>query len=288
MAVRELDIVRKVGRKITPSFRAITEVAQVVEEGGIVVFPWGKLERRCLAFMCDSADQRAISRINRIKTRPDNQVLAVNGYPQLIEEIARIEDSRPLVASAKRLGVKPVEVLRRTMSRGAVSFIFRARKGVPATVTEEVDGDRTMMVAGEIDGSGFDFYTELIRHLHRRNIITAGSSANRTKSETYHVFEQERAYQDLGRDVDMFVYHDPLPLRPLYAFNLESCSTFDMTVDSDTPRVVRFGSVHPSRFKEMGDFSVSSTAQYLPRHERPHHMLLKTPFYLFRLFRGAA
>lgn len=284
MVIRELDTVREVGRKVTPSFRAITEVAQVVEEGGIAVFPWGKLERRCLAFMCDSADGRATSRINKIKARPPDQVLAVNGYPQLIEEIARIEDSRPLMTAAKRLGVKPVEVLRRTMSRGAVSFVFRARKGVPDTVTEEVDGGRTVMVAGEIeDGSGFDFYTELIRHLHRRNIITAGSSVNRTKSGTYHVFEQKEAHQVLGKDVDIFVYHNPLPRRPPYAFNLESCSTFDMIVDSDTPQVVRFGSVHPSRFREMGDFSISSTAQYLPRHERPYHMVLKAPFRLFGL-----
>lgn len=270
-------------KKIEPSFKAIEVVTQKVLEGGVVVFPWGKLERRCLALMSDSANVEACHRVNRIKTRPQDQILAVNGYPQLIAEIAKIENSGPLVAAAARLKVEPTEVLRRCMTRGAISFIFEVRDGVPDTVTQMVGGVKTVMVAGEIDNSGFDFYTELIRNLHRKDIITAGTSANRTTNGTYNVYEQDMAYQDLADDVDLFIYHNNLPPKPIHAFNLESCSTFDMTVGSNSPKVVRFGSVNPIRFREtLGDFSVAPDAQYLPHHEKWQHILLKSPFYLLR------
>lgn len=275
----------EVGCKIEPSsYNAIEEVTRVVQDGGVVVFPWGKLERRCLGLMSDSANLEACRRVNRIKTRSEDQALAVNGYPQLIAEIAKIEDSRPLVAAAERLKVEPIEVIRRIMTKGAISFVFEAREGVPDTVTQTVDGLRTVMIAGEIDNTGFDFYTELIISLHRKGIITAGTSANRTTTGTYHVFEQDKAYQDLASDVDLFVYHHHLPGRPVLAINLESCSTFDMTVKEDLPQVIRFGSVNPARFRGIvGNYSVASNAQYLPRHEKPHHMLLKAPFRLFGL-----
>lgn len=280
MALVETEI--RLGQKIEPSYQSIGEVTDIVSGGGVVVFPWGKLERRCLGLMGDSASTKACHRINRIKTRPEEQVLAVNGYPELIAEIARIEDSQPLIAVARRLRVEPVEVIRRIMTTGAISFIFEARDGVPDTVTQNVGDNKTVMVAGEIDRSGFDFYTELIRNLHGKGVITAGSSANRTTSGTYHVFEQDEAYADLANDVDLFVYHHKLPPRPIHAINLESCSTFDMTIAADYPQVVRFGSVNPARFKEvLGNFTVDQNAQYLPHHEKTHHMWLKAPFYLF-------
>lgn len=276
----------RLGRKVEPSYQTVNEVTHLVQEGGIVVFPWGKLERRCLALMCDSLNVEACYRVNRIKTRPEDQVLAVNGYPQLIAEIAKIEDSRPLVAAGERLGVEPVEIIRRTMVKGAISFIFEARDGIPDTVTQKTGGINTVMVAGEIDNTGFDFYIELIRGLHRKDIVTAGTSANRTANGTYNVFEQDKAYNELAPHVDLFVYHHNLGPRPIHALNLESCSTFDMTVDSNVPRVVRFGSVNPVRFRGIvGDYSVSPKAQYLPCHETWQHMLLKFPL---RLLRGAA
>lgn len=271
------------GKKIEPSRETVDVVADIVQKGGIIVFPWGKLERRALAFMCDSANREACRRMNRIKTRGEEQILAVNGYPELITEIARVEDSIPLMRAAHRLRVEPVEVLRRCMAIGAVSFIFEARDSIPETVVGHLGDKKTVMVAGETDQQGFDFYTELVRNLHRRRIVTAGSSANRTTVGTYHVFEQDRAYEDLAPDVDLFIFHNPLPKKPIYAFNLESCSTFDMTVIDDVPQVVRFGSVHPTRFNGvLGGFTIARSAQHLPRRERPHHVLIKVPFYLLR------
>lgn len=269
------------GRKIDPSYEAIGEVTRVIQNGGVIVFPWGRLERRCLALMADSTNVEACQRINAIKTRPANQVLAVNGYPELIADIAKIEDSRPLVAAAERLKIEPAEVIRRMMSTAAISFIFKAREGLPNTVSQAIEGMRTVMIAGELDNTGFDFYTELIMNLHRKDTMTGGTSANRTTSGTYHVFEQDIAYDDLGPDVEIFVYHSYLPRRPILAMNLESCTTFNMIVDSDYPEITRFGSANPHRFKGIvGNYTLAPNVQYLPHHEKPHHMMLKTPFYL--------
>ncbi len=271
-----LDREISLGHKTEPSPQAIIEIAEKVQNGAVVVFPWGKLERRCLALMANSADIEACRHINRIKTRDEQQVLAVNGYPELIAEVAKIEESEPLIAASERLRINPTEVIRRIMTRGAVSFIFEARDNVPDTVTQPADGVKTIMVAGEIDNSGFDFYTELIKKLHERGVITAGTSANRTTTGTYHVFEQMRAYEDLARDIDIFVYDPNLPPRPIHAINLESCSTFDMRVKSAYPNVTRFGSVHPARFKDIiRGYTVAATPQYLPHHEKLHHILLK-------------
>ena len=279
-----------VDKRIEPSYKAVDISTEVIKQGGVLVFPWGRLERRCLAFMCDAGNPDACQRVNNIKNRPPTKVLAVNGYPELIAGVARIEDSRPLRMAAERLRTEPLTVLRMLMARGAISFIFEAKEGLPETVTTQQDGQVTIMIAGETDNTaGFDFYTELVRKLHHGGIITAGSSANRTTEGTYNVFQQEEAFRDLEPDVDLFIFHKPLPPRPHHAFNLESCTTFDMRVAGDRPQVVRFGSVNPLRFRGLiGGYTVSKKAQYLPRHEKILHILMKYPFYLMESFSRTA
>jgi len=269
-------------KKVSPHKDSIKKAADIVIAGGLIVFPWGNLERKCFAFMCDSKNVKACQRLNSIKTRSKNQVLAVNGYPELIQDIAKIEKSQPLMAAAKRLGIDPVKVLEMCMKAGAISFIFEARGHLPKTVTQKNGYKITVMVAGEIDyRSDFDFYTELVKYLHLKGITTAGSSANRTQEGTNYLFEQEKVFDDLIRDIDLFVYHDPLPKKPLYAINLESCTTFNMMVEGEYPEVFRFGSVHPDRFKKIfGNYTISDKAKYLPRHEKPLHKWIKIPLYL--------
>lgn len=274
-------------KKIPPTAESIQLVADAILKGGLVVFPWGKLERKCLAFMCDSSNIEACQRMNLIKKRSGNQVLAINGYPELIVDVAKIENSKPLQFAAKHLGITPQEVLERCMKTGAISFIFEARENLPSIVTNRINGIKTVMIAGELDESDFDFYTELVKHLHKRKIITAGSSANRTTSGTYYLFEQEKAYEDLKEDIDLFVYHSPLPKKPLQALNLESCTTFDMTVHSDIPQIKRFGSVNPKRFlKIFKGFSVSKDVVYLSRHEKTYHRWIKLPLQAIDRLRG--
>ncbi len=264
-------------KKINPGPESIKLVADVIENGGVVVFPWGKLERKSLAIMCDSKNAIACKRVNQIKTRPEDQVLAINGYPELIPDVGKIEKSLPLKAAAWRLKVDLVEVISRAMEIGAVSFIFEARDKLPDVVTTKSGDKKTVMIAGEVDNSkDYDFYTELVKYLHKRKIITAGSSANRTTSGTYHLFQQEKAFNDLIPDIDLFVYHSPLPKKPLHALNLESCTCFNMTINSNVPEVVRFGSVHPSRFKKVfGGYRISKEVKYLPGREKLQHIIVK-------------
>jgi tRNA A37 threonylcarbamoyladenosine synthetase subunit TsaC/SUA5/YrdC len=269
-------------KKIKPVAGSIQLVVDTITAGGLVVFPWGKLERRSLAIMCDSGNPDACKRLNSIKKRSANQTLAINGYPELIPDVAEINESQPLKSAAKRLKIEPVDIISRAMKIGAISFIFEAKKDLPDVVTTKVGNRRTVMIAGEVDDSGaYDFYTQLVRNLHKRNVITAGSSANRTTSGTYHVFQQEHAYKDLSRDVDAFVYHSPLPKKPLQALNLESCTCFNFTVDKDIPEVIRFGSVHPARFnKVFGGYTISKDVKYLPNRERVLDILIKSPLKL--------
>lgn len=264
-------------KKILPTPQNIKLVADTIKQGGIVVFPWGKLERKSLAIMCDSGNPTACKRINLIKKRSSNQVLAINGYPELIPDVAKVENSIPLKIAARRLGVDITEVLSRIMKIGAVAFIFEARDNLPEVVTTKANDKRTVMIAGEVDDSkNYDFYTELLKVLHKDKTITAGTSANRTNTGTYHLFQQEHAYNDLAYDVDLFVYHSPMPKKPLHALNLESCTCFNMTVKSEYPEVVRFGSVHPSRFKRVfGGYSLSKDVKYLPNREKLTHTFIK-------------
>ncbi len=273
-------------KKIHPDPKNIKFVADVIKKGGIVVFPWGKLERKSLAIMCDSGNTDACKKMNLIKTRPANQVLAINGYPELIPDVAKVEKSQPLQFAARHLGVDLVETLSKVMKIGAVSFIFEAREGLPKVVTIKSGNKKTVMIAGEIDDSkDYDFYTELIKHLHKRKIITAGSSANRKTSGTFHLFQQEQAYKDLASDIDLFVYHSPLPKKPLHALNLESCTCFNMMVQEDVPEVVRFGSVHPSRFKKVfGAYTIAKNVKYLPKREKVHHIWSKLLLKFFNRF----
>lgn len=270
------------GKKVHPNPQNIKLVADIIEKGGLIVFPWGKLERKALAFMCDINNSEACKRMNLIKKRTINQVLAVNGYPELIPDVAKVENSKPLKFAAKRLGVNLTELLSRVMKIGAIAFIFEAKEELPAIVTSKIHGKKTVMIAGEVDeSSDYDFYTALVKHLHKNKIITAGSSANRTTSGTYHLFQQEQAYKDLASDIDLFIYHSPLPKKPLHALNLESCTCFNMTVNNNIPEVVRFGSVHPSRFKKIfSDYTIAKHVKYLPNREKLHHILIKAPLKL--------
>src|SRR5690242_10731299 len=97
-------------KKIQPTAKSIKIAADVVQNGGLIVFPWGRLENRCLALMCDSKNPEACKRMNLIKTRSATQVLALNVYPDLIPEVAELQKSKPLIAISKRLKISPVEV----------------------------------------------------------------------------------------------------------------------------------------------------------------------------------
>lgn len=282
MAAVPIEVFRD--KRMEPTPQTVLVAANTVERGGLIVFPWGDWERKCLAFMADANNIEACRRMNAIKTRDPNKVLAVNGNPDVIARVAKIEESKPLTKISQRLQVEPEEVLRRMMTTGAVSFIFEARDGLPDTVTNLLpDGRRSVMVAGEIEKGQFDFYNNLLDELSRRGVVTAGSSANRTEEGTWHVFEQDAAYVDIAEEIDLFVFHGSLPDKRLSYLNLESCTSFDMmgtgagmTAESDIPYVYRRGSVHPWRFSGiLGGFKTPAGVKSLPHRERFLQMPLK-------------
>lgn len=252
-------------------------------ENKICVVPFGKKQRRVFALVGLANDQ-VIRRLKRIKKRASSRAIGISGIPEVVPMVAKLNQTPALTVAAKRLGLTEQQIIEKCFEIGGVGLILVARDWLPKdTVMVNKNQVKTVLVAGEISDQNYDIFPKIYRQLiknHQR--IMVGTSANLEGDDTYHVLEQKEAYRKLKKHVDVFVY-DKLKfgLFPLFK-HLTSTTMLDLSINP--PEVIRWGSVHPQRFKRIFPdliFNPKRLKHYRGR-ERLHHLFLKSIAALFK------
>lgn len=254
----------------------IKRIARHIAAKKIVVIPYGRSERRVFA-MVGLAEESIVQRMKQIKKRAAEEGMAISGIPEVAPLVAKLDKTPALARAARMLKISPFEVVRRCFGVGGVGLVLMALPGVPEGATmKNRRGERTVLIAGEETDEDYDIFPRVYRYLIKQfGQVMVGTSANLHGEETYHLGEQDEALSKLRDKVDLFVY-DPLKIGfwPLFKHRT-STTIIDLT--GEKPRVLRWGSIHPSRFKKIFPdlvFEPRSLKKYKGR-ERLHHLLLK-------------
>jgi tRNA threonylcarbamoyl adenosine modification protein (Sua5/YciO/YrdC/YwlC family) len=101
-----------------PQRRLITKARDILEDGGVVIYPTDTV----YAYGCDISDKRAIERIYRIKKIPKNKPLSFifSDISELHEYVRNVSD-------------KAFKIIKKALP-GPYTFIFKASKLVPRIV----------------------------------------------------------------------------------------------------------------------------------------------------------
>jgi tRNA A37 threonylcarbamoyladenosine synthetase subunit TsaC/SUA5/YrdC len=235
---------------VTASWDALEAVARILEDGGIAAVSWGHPRRAIYALLTRADDPAATLRLNHLKGRPPEQVLAVVGATHVARQVAdlTVRSAVAAQAAARRLGAS--DFLDQLYGTGPVALMLEARDGTPpAVVGRDGTGKARVLVVGKSPArQRRNFYDELVRYLAvERGVIVAGTSGNRSKQRTYTAWDHEAAAADFAGDVDVFVRPQlPIPARRRWDAAV-SCTGFDLT--GSEPMLIRHGSLHPDVFR---------------------------------------
>ncbi len=254
----------------------IDEIISYILQNKLVAIPYGKKERRVFALV-GLANDGVVERMKRIKSREASQGVAISGIPDVAPFVAELHKTKSLVNSARLLKTTPVKLIHKAFDIGAVGLILIAQDWLPkgATMVNEA-GERTVLIAGEASKEEYDIFPVLYRKLLTKHYkVMVGTSANLHGEDTYNIKQQEEALSKLKDHVDVFVYDGAkLGIFPLFK-HLTSTTMIDLT--SSIPKVVRWGNIHPSRFRSIFPDLIFEPKKLKAYHgrERMYHVLLK-------------
>jgi tRNA A37 threonylcarbamoyladenosine synthetase subunit TsaC/SUA5/YrdC len=245
-------------------------VARILEDGGIAAIAWGHPRRATYALLTRADDRGATLRLNRLKGRPPEQVLAVAGATAVARQVADLTPTSAVgrIAAARDLG--SLALLDRMYATGPVALMLEARDTIPPSIAKvDESGRARVLVVGQAPELDQDnFYDHLVDHLAtRRGVLLAGSSGNRSGERTYTAWDHRAAEADFGADVDVFVRPaQPIPSRRPWDAAL-SCSGFDLT--GPEVALIRHGSLHPDVFRPvLQHYDVSPSVQRIAGRQR--------------------
>src|SRR3989344_2001681 len=235
----------------TPDLKNSKDLAAILAAGGLVVIPWGSLERQiyCLIGCFDIPNVTKL--MNEAKGRTSNQALAVGCLPHHIPSIAEVESSVPLKNAMNNLNETDlINFLTRCFDR-SIGLVFKAKSHLSQEVTITTQIGRTIMIAGEkpLDSEN-DIYNQTLHELYESyGKVIAGTSANPSSGTVFSIFDQDEAYKTLKLKVDAFVKHDKPLQKPSDKLYITSSTIIDLT--SEKPIVIRWGNLHPDKFKDI-------------------------------------
>jgi tRNA A37 threonylcarbamoyladenosine synthetase subunit TsaC/SUA5/YrdC len=256
----------------------IDEIIAHILDNKLVAFPYGKKERRVFALV-GLANDTVVAKMKKIKGRDASQGVAIAGIPDVASYVAKLDETKGLVASAKLLNTTPEQLIYKSFDIGAIGLILKAQDWLPQGATMIKDGQRTVLIAGEASKEKYDIFPILYRKLiaeHKK--IMVGTSANLHGEDTYHILQQNEALGKLKEHIDVFVY-DKLKIGffPLFK-HLTSTTMIDLT--EEEPVVIRWGNIYPPRFKKVFPklkFKPKELKHYSGR-EKLQHVVLKKIF----------
>jgi tRNA threonylcarbamoyl adenosine modification protein (Sua5/YciO/YrdC/YwlC family) len=186
-----------------PQQRLINKTVEILEEGGVIVFPTDTV----YAYGCDIKDKRAIERIYRLKKMDRHKPLSF-----IFTEISEINDY------ARNISDDAYKIMKKAFP-GPYTFIFKASKLVPKVV---VTNQKTVGVRIPANNIAI----EIVKALGRPLLATSVSNTNGN-----YIVEPKDLEKIYRNEVDLVIDCGP---------KISSPSTIvDMT--EDTFRVIREG-----------------------------------------------
>lgn len=260
----------------------IDEIILQILQNKLVAISYGKKERRVFAIV-GLANDAVVQRMKQIKGRAASQAVAISGIPDVAPLVAELDKTPALVITAERLKISPQEVVNRCFKVGGVGLVLMAQEWLPVGATMvNKQGKRTVLIAGEANDEDYDIFTKMYRYLieHHQQVMV-GTSANIHGEDTYHILQQGTALEKLKNHVDLFVFDKlKMGINPFFR-HLTSTTMIDLT--DEKPAVIRWGSLHPSRFTEIFPdlvFDPKNLKKYKGQ-ERNYHVLAKKVFSFF-------
>jgi tRNA A37 threonylcarbamoyladenosine synthetase subunit TsaC/SUA5/YrdC len=263
-------LIRRRLEVVTASTDTLQPVADVLEEGGLAAIAWGHPRRAIYALLARADDREATLRLNRLKGRPPQQVLAVAGATAVAEQVADLSATGAQGQLAASRDLSTQELLTGMFDTGPVALMLEARASLPPSIVK-IDGSgvaRVLVVGESPELDPGNFYDQLIDQLAtRRGVLVAGTSGNRSGLRTYTTRDHVAAQADLGADIDVFV-RPQLPIPRLRRWDAPvSCSAFDLT--GSEPMLIRHGSLHPDNFRPvLHRYHVSPASQRIGGRQR--------------------
>ncbi len=186
-----------------PQARLINKTREILEEGGVIVFPTDTV----YAYGCDIKDKRAIERIYRLKKMDKHKPLSF-----IFKEISEINDY------ARNISDDAFKIMKKAFP-GPYTFIFKASKLVPKVV---VTNQKTVGVRIPANNIAI----EIVKALGRPLLATSVSNPNGN-----YIVEPKDLEKIYRNEVDLVIDCGP---------KISSPSTV-VDMSEDTFRVIREG-----------------------------------------------
>ncbi len=263
-------------------------VAALMAAGGVVGIPFGPYEKTIFILAACYDNQEALERLNEIKGRPKNQVIAIGCLPESMDYFADLESCPALVKAAEILGQKRVIDIVVHCYQHPLGLIIKAKGRVPKAVSAQKGEIRTVLTVGALDPKDENnFYNIVIWELEKGfGKSLAGTSANPSGMKSYSIYDQDKAYESFKNSIDGFVKLTVPSKRPSSHKHMTSSTIIDLT--TDLPTVKRWGSTHPKRFKSIfPDLVVPKNISKEEDNESDFDLLKESLFTLIhRLFKN--
>src|SRR3989344_6860824 len=152
-------------------------MAEIMFSGGIVGAIWG---HHLYFLACNACDAKAVSRMNKLKGRPKDQVFASPGAVEEAEEFGDLEKSRALVSTAKKMHLSPKKYLEFLYKKFPLAVELFAKKSAPNSVVFATSSGKTIWIAGHMADKSYSKFLEYVRNLRKsgKKIVFAGTSLN--------------------------------------------------------------------------------------------------------------
>ena len=233
-------------------------MAEIMLKGGIVGSIWG---HHLYFLACNACDSKAVSRMNKIKGRPKDQIFVSPGAVEEAEEFADLEKSLGLRFVTKKMGMKPLKYLEFLFKKFPLGVELFANIQAPSSVIFETAQGKTIWIAAHMGDKAYSKFLETVRNLRvsGEKIIFAGTSLNLAGENTLTVKELDKVITDFGGKVDAISIHPNGTSLKKLRFST-SCS------------VVSFINKRPKLLR-VGCTKVSTLQKYIPGLQIPSSLI---------------
>lgn len=251
-----------------------SEIARrVAYQKHIGILDWGDPENMIFVMVGNGNDPEVVKRMNRIKGRPENQVIAVAGFDKLVDKLGDLSQAKAL---HKNKNISPQEIINKLFEL-PVGLIVPAKENVPDWMVHKKGNLRTIMIAGQSFNKSMnyvDLFNEVVRILaDEYNTFCAGTSANRSDQDVFTIYQQEKAYEELKTDVDFFVMRKNIDNR-YKRKKITSCTALDLI--EERPLLKRWGNKDVGHFKKhLIDLDIPRSIEVLSGAEITFQSIIK-------------
>lgn len=232
-------------------------LAGILAKGGIV----GSIWAHHLYFLsCNAFDKKAVARMNKIKGRPENQVLVSPGAIEEIEEFVDLKRCKGLSNAAKKMGKSPTEYLNFLFQRFPLGVELYANDKAPSSITYATSSGKTIWIAAYARDRYYTKFLSAVREIRKKGtkVLFAGTSLNLKGQNTLTVKDTDRVVKDFSNLIDAISTHPKSSKLKKLKFST-SCSSVSFI--NNEPKLLRVGAT-----------SINILMKYIPNLEIHSHV----------------